>query len=173
MGITQHEVPEYPIRTETPPVINPLTLNDRLPWYQASSNENVYPDPMELSAAPEHGRDTDDRIIYSEIWIFPFRVRNHRTNPIEGPPTIKVIRPYKEILDLIKMNHQVLLTQNQEREEGEQWDHVTHPIVYINTLGSVFGIAKFLLLFYSVIADLDIVYSNILPISLIPPPPYL
>src|SRR5882757_2032086 len=69
------------------------------------------------------------------------------------PAGTNIIRPYQEILDFLKCTAEIIIYIRGPAAEYVTWDYVTTPILYIRTLGLVFGVPRFLWQIYSVSAD--------------------
>ena len=72
---------------------------------------------------------------------------------------LKITRPYQEVLELLRMNNDVL-THVSAAQEGP-WDHQSRGVVYLNTLGLTFGIPIPLFVIYSTVADLQVAFEDL------------
>src|SRR5882757_4500430 len=75
------------------------------------------------------------------------------SNGILLPAGTNIIRPYQEILDFLKCTAEIIIYIRGSAADYVTWDYETTPILYIRTLGLVFGIPRFLWQIYSIAAD--------------------
>src|SRR5882757_2974618 len=122
------------------PSLDPVTLALRL-------------DVLNLNAL---GLDTDNRTsqgYYEPITIFREHFMECLAFGLPLPSGTNIIRPYQEILELLKWTAEYIILLRGPAEQYVTWDYVNYPIVYIRTLGLVFGVPRTLWQTYSVAAD--------------------
>ena len=102
--------------------------------------------------------DNYDNEGYTDISLIKLSQRETGTMPIMET-ILKITRPYQEVLELLQMNNDVL-THISTVQEGP-WDHQSQGVVYIDTLGSTFGISIPLFVIYSTVADLQVAFEDL------------
>jgi hypothetical protein len=108
--------------------------------------------------------DSEHLTGYAELRVFPFTLYDKSDEAPKTPPIVSLQRPYQEIVDLLRMAEQIFYTILRETADYQQWNHVSNPVVYINTLGTLVAIPRFLWFIYSTVTDTSI-HSAL-------PPPY-
>ena len=102
--------------------------------------------------------DDYDNEGYTDISLIRLGQQGTGTTPVMET-VLKITRPYQEVLELLRMNNDVL-THIPAAQEGP-WDHQSRGVVYINTLGSTFGIPIPLFIIYSTVADLQVAFEDL------------
>jgi hypothetical protein len=74
------------------------------------------------------------------VQIFPEDFGNELHLNAPEPPTHQIIRPYQEILNLLRFNHQLIRAYEERDGLHVTWDYVSRPVVYIYTMDSMFAI---------------------------------
>src|SRR5882757_7838927 len=102
------------------------------------------------------GLDTDNRTThryYKLITVFQENFMECLAFQFPLPSGTNIIRPYQEILELLKWTAEYVIYLRGPAEQYVTWDYVNYPIVYIRTLSLVFGVPRTLWQTYSVAAD--------------------
>ena len=157
-----------PDQYASPPPITALELNPPdpgdLPRY------SVPPDPLALTEVMDFVDYAEEAIEgYADIRIFPDTWNQEFLGTELSPTSAWIMRPYLEVLELLRMNNNVLMEQRGRPADYTTWNHVDNPVVYIYTLEHTFAVARFLWSIYLTAADLKILFLPDIPRH---PPPY-
>src|SRR5882757_9687736 len=149
------------------PSLDPVTLALRL-------------DILDLDSL---GLDLDNhttRGVFEVITVFRSHFMECLAFGFPLPSGTNVIRPYQEILELLKCTVEYIIYVRGPASQFITWDYINHPIVYIRTLSLVFGVPRTLWQTYSIAADfrnLTVTESSnnpplyTSPLTLLPPLP--
>jgi hypothetical protein len=140
---------------EAPSLFERRPPEDDPPIYRRNLPTHL-PHPMTLWQAMEYREPSDTtHVINAELRVFPFNFRNQwRENGRRIDPTAVIIRPYREVIELLQFGNNVLLFLA-ECQTGPAWDHESFPLTYINTMDSLLPLPNILWYSYSQLADLQ------------------
>lgn len=171
-----------PLENHLPPL--PINRAHRVPFPPPFHHTNALfglPDPLSLSAFLEYTFPEDDLpeatdrypdpVLpgYAEIGVFPEDFGSSLSQGSPAPIKYRLLRPYQEVVDLLRFNYHLLRTINRAIGPYVTWNHEEEPIVYIYTLESTIGIVETLWHCYTSSSDL---FPILLPPHATSPPPY-
>ena len=140
---------------EPAPPISLSSLIDSIPTYPPPEPQG-FPDPRTLTQPITRTTiDNYDNEGYTDINLSQ---QGTGTAPVMET-ILKIMRPYQEVLELLRMSNDVL-TYISAVHEGP-WDHQSCGVVYINTLGLTFGIPIPFFVIYSTVTDLQVAFENL------------
>ena len=153
------QMPQQMDSPEPAPPISLSSLIDSIPTYPPPEPQE-FPDPRTLTQPVTRTTIDDyDNEGYTDINLIRLSQQGTGTAPVMET-ILKITRPYQEVLELLRMNNDVLTHVSAVPEAGP-WDHQSRGVVYINTLGSTFGIPIPLFVIYSTVADLQVAFEDL------------
>ena len=158
-GIRCIRLEEGPIQHPSPDTLS-IYGEQRLPRYHFFNPFQMPPaQPLLLWDATliSDDDDFDEGTLrgHVQIRVFPRNVhRQWLRNEMNVPPTYGILRPYGEILEVMRFARD-LTRYLGTLQQSHDWDHETFNLTYIYTLDCLLPIPRFLWQIYLVAADLS------------------
>ena len=158
-GIRCIRLEEEPIQPPTPDTLS-MHSTPRLPRYQFFNPFQLPPaQPILLwdSTLISDNDEFDEGTLQGHVQIRVFPRNMHREwarNNTNVPPSYGILRPYGEILEVMRFARD-LTRYLGTLQEAHDWDHETFALTYIYTLDCLLPVPRFLWQIYLVAADLS------------------